>query len=214
MGARRTASIVSAVGLGLAMIGYPVAAYFAFRHLEPRMASGVLLLMFVPAAASRLAASTRRALAPLALLPVLTAALLLGSAALGSATLALLVPVVVNATLLLVFGATLVRGPPMIERFARLQVEDLTPAELRWCRGWTWGWSVFFLLNGGIALALAQLPTMDAWTTYNGLVAYILLGTMFGVEYSIRKYRFGRLGDHLLDRALRRVFAALGRSHP
>ena len=62
--------------------------------------------------------------------------------------------------------------------------------------------AAFFLVNGGIALALARLPTMDAWTTYNGLVAYLLMGTMFGVEYSVRKYRFGRLGTHALDRLL------------
>ncbi|MCA9707283.1 MAG: hypothetical protein KDK70_15630 [Myxococcales bacterium] len=213
MGARTVASIAASVTFGVAAVGYPIAAYFAFRHLSPRVASAVLLAVFVPAAVSRLSARTRAALAPLALLPVLTVVLLLASAALGSTGLALLVPGLINATLLLSFGATLVWGPPIIERFARLQVDDLTPAELRWCRGWTWGWSAFFLVNGGIALALARLPTMDAWTTYNGLVAYLLMGTMFGVEYSVRKYRFGRLGTHALDRLLRRTFEALGRSH-
>ncbi|MEM9457076.1 MAG: hypothetical protein AAGF11_23055 [Myxococcota bacterium] len=212
MGAKRIASIASSVVFGVALVGYPVVAYFAFRHLSPRVASAVLLVVFIPAAVSRLSARSRAALAPLAMLPLVTVGLLLGSAALGSTGLALLVPVLVNATLLLAFGATLVSGPPMIERFARLQVDDLQPAELRWCRGWTLGWSAFFLVNGSIALYLSQLPTMEAWTTYNGLVAYILMGTMFGVEYSVRKYRFGRLGTHLLDRILRRTFEALG--HP
>lgn len=210
MDAKKIASIASSIVFGVALVGYPIAAYFAFTHLSPRVASAVLLAVFIPAAVSRLSARSRAALAPLAMLPLLTVGLLLASAASGSAGLALLVPVLINATLLLAFGATLVRGPPMLERFARLQVDDLEPAELRWCKGWTWGWSAFFGFNGGTALVLALRPTMEAWTTYNGLVAYILMGTMFGVEYSIRKYRFGRLGTHVLDRALRRAFEALG----
>jgi len=214
MGVKKTASIVSSIVMGVAMVGYPVATYFAFRHLSPRTACAVLLVLFVPAAVSRLSAGYRQALAPLALLPVLTIGLLVGSAVLDAPDLALLVPVLVSTTLLLAFASTLIKGPPIIERFARLQVDDLTPPELRWCRRWTWGWSAFFLTNGAIALHLALQSTMDAWTTYNGLIAYILMGTMFGVEYSVRKYRFGRLKDHLLDRMLARAFTALRRPSP
>lgn len=214
MGPRKITSIIASVLFGVAVVGYPVAAYFAFRHLSPKMAAAVLLAVFIPAAISRLGARTRAALAPLAMLPLLTVGLLLGSAVLGSARLALLVPVLISATLLVAFALTLFRGPPMIERFARLQVDDLAPAELRWCLAWTWGWSAFFLVNGTIALVLSLQPTMDAWTTYNGLVAYALMGTMFGVEYSIRKYRFGRLGTHPLDRLLRRAFEAFGHTSP
>ncbi len=214
MGLKKTASIVSSIVMGVATIGYPVAAYFAFRHLSPRDASALLIVLFIPAAVARMSSRSRQALAPLALLPLLIVGLLLTSAFTGRARLALLVPVLVNGTMLLAFASTLVKGPPLIERFARLKHDDLTPAELRWCRGWTWGWAVFLLVNGTIALVLAQLPSMDAWTTYNGLVAYILLGTMLGVEYSIRKYRFGRLGDHLLDRMLARAFTAVGRPSP
>lgn len=202
---RKVASIV----FGVALIAYPVAAYFAFTHLEPRFAAAVLLIAFIPAAVYRLRSEVRRALAPFAAIPVLTAGMLAGSAIVGSAALALMVPVVINGALLFAFGSTLVWGPPMIERFARMQVDDLDDRELRWCRAWTWGWSAFFLLNGTTAAVLAAQPTMDAWTTYNGLIAYILMGHMFGIEYTVRKYRFGRLGDHVLDRALRRIFAAI-----
>jgi uncharacterized membrane protein len=204
-GAKKVASIV----FGVALIAYPVAAYFAFTYLEPRLAAAALLVAFLPAAIYRLRSEVRRALAPFAAIPVLTAGLLAGSAALGSTTLALLVPVFINAALLFAFGSTLLWGPPLIERFARMQVEDLSEPELRWCRAWTIVWSVFFVFNGSTAGVLATLPTMDAWTTYNGLISYILMGHLFGIEYTVRKYRFGRLGDHVLDRALRRIFAAI-----
>lgn len=216
------ASKIAAVAYAVGMVAYPVGVYLAFTRLSPAAAAGLLAAVLVPAAIlrSRRPAATRegehvpsplRALAPLAFLPLVTAGLLLIAAALGSAAPALLVPVAVNAGLLLAFGSTLWRGPPMIERFARMQVDDLDEAELRWCRGWTWGWSLFFVLNGGTALVLALRANLEAWTTYNGLVAYTLIGMLFGVEYVVRKHRFGRLGEHLLDRLLRRLFTALRR---
>jgi len=202
------------------MVAYPVGVYLAFTRLSPAAAAGLLALLFVPAVVTRLrrpgtearqraGPAALRALAPLALLPLATVGLLLAAAALGSAAPALLVPVAVNTGLLLAFGSTLWRGPPMIERFARLQVEDLGDAELRWCRGWTWGWSAFFVINGTTALVLALRLDLEAWATYNGLVAYALMGMLFAAEYVLRKRRFGRLGDHLLDRLLRRAFARL-----
>ena len=124
---------------------------------------------------------------------------------LGSTRFALLLPVAINATLLVAFASTLFRGPPLIERFARLTVNDLSEAELRWCRGWTIAWSAFFVVNGGVALALALAGSLWAWTAYNGLVSYIAMGMLFGIEYTVRKYRFGRFGDHALDRMLSRI---------
>ncbi len=201
-------SIVAAV----AMVAYPVGVYFAFAHLPARIASLVLLAVFVPAVVARLGGKTRQVVVPLAFLPAVTVGLLGVSAVLDTVDVALLVPVAINAALLSGFVFTLWREPPMIERFARLQVDDLSSAELRWCRGWTWGWAAFFFVNGAVALVLARGADLQAWTVYNGLVAYVLMGTMFGVEYVLRKYRFGRLGDNPLDRLLRAGFEALGKS--
>jgi uncharacterized membrane protein len=203
------AAKIASVAFGVALVAYPVAAYVSFSYLQPRVAAAVLLVAFVPAALARLRSPARRVLAPLALLPVLAALMLVGSVVLASTDLALLVPVALNAALLVAFGSTLRFGPPMIERFARLQVEDLGPAELRWCRGWTWGWMAFFAVNGLLAAVVTWRGSMAAWTAYNGLWAYVLMGHLLGIEYTVRKYRFGRLGDHALDRALARMFGAI-----
>jgi uncharacterized membrane protein len=117
------------------------------------------------------------------------------------------VPVLINAGLLATFAATLRRPPPMIERFARLQDPDLRPAEVAWCRLWTWLWRGYFTVNACISALHATRGSLWSWTTYNGLVSYLIAGTLFGVEYSIRKYRFGRLGVHWLDRSLGRIFS-------
>lgn len=208
-------SKIASVAQAVVFIAYPVAAYFAFTYLPARWAAGALLILFVPLVASRLGKNARAALAPLAVAPLLTVGLLAAATAFDVVALALLVPVGVSLALLATFGSTLVWGPPIIERFAHLTVEDLSDAELRWCRGWTWGWSAFFVVNGSVALFTALWSTLQIWTTYNSIIAYLLMGSMFGVEYSIRKFRFGRLGAHPLDRLLARTFAAFGHApHP
>jgi len=90
----------------------------------------------------------------------------------------------------------------MIERFARLQVQDLSAAELGWCRRWTFIWCAFFTANGLAALALALAAPLAWWTLYNGLLAYGLIGLLCAGEYVLRKRRFGRFSDTLPDRLL------------
>jgi uncharacterized membrane protein len=138
--------------------------------------------------------------------PVVAALLLVLAVVLGSSTSAMLLPTAINATLLVTFAATLPNGPPMIERFARLVVDDLSDAELRWCRAWTWIWVGFFAVNGSVALGLTLWASLPVWTAYNGVIGYMAMGMLFGIEYTVRKFRFGRLGDHVLDRALARAF--------
>ena len=89
------------------------------------------------------AASLRRLLVPLAAagLPALLAALL------EDPLLLLFVPVLVNLGLLVAFARSLWRGPPVIESLARLQVGDLSDAEVRYCRSVTGIWCVFFVAN-------------------------------------------------------------------
>jgi uncharacterized membrane protein len=127
-----------------------------------------------------------------AFVPLVTVGLLGLSAALDDAGFVLLVPVLVNLGLLATFAPTLRWGPPMIERFARLQEPELPGAKVAWCRMWTWIWCGFFLLNAGTAAALAVFAPLEWWTLYNGLIAYGLIGLMFAVELVLRHLKFGR----------------------
>ena len=80
---------------------------------------------------------------------------LLGSAVSGDHRFLLATPVLINAGLFITFAGSLRTDTPLIERFARMQVSDLSAEELRYCRSVTQVWSAFFVLNGGTALALA-----------------------------------------------------------
>jgi intracellular septation protein A len=103
-----------------------------------------------------------------------------------------LYPVLMNVLFLFAFGLTLFQGPPMIYRFAVLADKSIPKSmgEKRiaeYCRKVTIVWVLFFVFNGAMAL-LTILSGSDAlWSGYNGGVSYILIGTLFGVEFLVRK---------------------------
>jgi uncharacterized membrane protein len=165
---------------------YPLAIWFGHGSIEPRWLAGLLLL----AAATRLPALK----ASVAARWTAGGALLLVAVAVGSnAVLPLkLYPVLVNGALLAAFGASLLAGMPMVERLARLREPDLPPAGVAYTRRVTQAWCLFFAANGAIALGTALFASEAAWSLYNGVIAYILMGLMFGGEYLLR-IRFKRL---------------------
>ncbi|WP_137174327.1 hypothetical protein [Massilia sp. HP4] len=165
---------------------YPLAIWFGHDRIEPRWLAALLLLTVATRLPTlRLNQAARWSAA---------GALLLVAVAIASnAVLPLkLYPVLVNAAMLAAFGATLVSGPSMIERLARLREPALPPAAVRYTRRVTQAWCLFFIVNGAIALGTALFASEAVWSLYNGVIAYLLMGAMFGGEYLLRM-RFKRL---------------------
>jgi uncharacterized membrane protein len=182
------------------LIGYPVLVWFGLSHWNPRRLALVLLCVLLPAAALRLRGSSRAGLRGLAAVPLVTVCVLGVAAALDAEGYVLLVPVAINAVLLLGFLFTLrPASQSMIERMARLREPKLSGAKRAWCRLWTWVWCAFFVVNALIALFLARTAPVAWWALYNGLIAYGLLGCLLGAEWVLRRRRFGpsagRAGD-------------------
>jgi peptidoglycan/xylan/chitin deacetylase (PgdA/CDA1 family)/uncharacterized membrane protein len=191
-------------GLGLVLaVGYPALVALSVGFLGARLAALSLLGLLVLSRARTLRQDLRRARALIALAGSVGLLLALG-AILDDARFLLAYPSLVNAVLLAQFSWSL-RGTPIAERFARLEVEALTAAEIRYCRRVTVAWCVFFALNGGVATALAVAAPRAVWAAYTGGVSYVLMGLVFAVEYVIRKARYGRFGRGLVDRILARV---------
>jgi uncharacterized membrane protein len=194
--------------LGVTAVFYPLVVYSLLTSDGNTTPTWRLAWLLVPLGLSLVSALRargpwfRRVLPPLAALILVLFALTL-----NTLQPLLLVPVVINGTLLVTFGSTLFRGPPLIERFARLQHPDLTPAEVSWCRAWTKVWTGFFATNAVVATTLGLANRLELWALYNGLLTYIVMGGFFVGEYSVRKYRFGRYDAHPLDRLLRWCFA-------
>jgi uncharacterized membrane protein len=136
-------------------------------------------------------------------------ALLIGLAiATGDRTVLLLLPLVVSLYLLWTFVASLRRGPPMIERFARIVEDDLPDFTLPYCRGVTVVWCVFMAANSVCIAVLALAAPLSWWALYTGFVFYLLMGSLLAVEFVVRKLWFRYYQGGLADRLFARVFPA------
>jgi len=97
-----------------------------------------------------------------------------------------LYPALVNMALLLVFASSLAYPPTVVERIATLREGQLPPAAIHYTRRVTQVWCGFFVFNGLAALITALWTSNAVWALYNGLIAYLLMGTLFAIEWLIR----------------------------
>ncbi|EJP9706125.1 hypothetical protein NZF29_001852 [Escherichia coli] len=171
---------------GLLLLAWPFVIWFGLAHnglhwLLPLMALLLLLRL----------RQTRRQAGPLQavtqLVAVVGIALCVASFMLKTHQLLLFYPVVVNAVMLAVFGGSLWSAMPIVERLARLQEPDLPEKGVRYTRHVTQIWCDFFIINGGIALFTALYADMSLWTAWNGMIAYLLMGTLMAGEWLLRR---------------------------
>jgi uncharacterized membrane protein len=109
--------------------------------------------------------------------------------------------VVINITMLFVFGSTLFMPPNIIFRFATLADKSIkdSPYEkqiYKYCRNVTLIWCSFFILNGTAAclttfadkiFGLSPETARQIWAVYNGGISYCLMGMLFAGEFIVRK---------------------------
>lgn len=101
----------------------------------------------------------------------------------------LLYPVFINAAMAIAFGATLLQPQSMIERFARLQHPGFFPDRaVRYTRNVTIVWVAFFGINGAVALWTALAGSWTLWALHNGLISYILIGSLIVGEMFLRSH--------------------------
>lgn len=170
----------------VATAAYPLLVYLGFGRWDPLwLALGLAGLMLLRAAGARDAMWLVAAIG----------ALLLGAATtLAGSWLPLkLYPVMVSAVLLAVFGASLWRGPTVIERIARMREPQLPPAGVAYTRKVTLAWCAFFVGNGALSAATALWASEQLWLLYNGLLSYLLIGTFFVAEWLLRQRLRARL---------------------
>lgn len=96
-------------------------------------------------------------------------------------------PVVLSLGTAVVFGLSLLRPPSLIESFARLREPDLPPEGQAYCRTVTLVWTLWLVLNAAVAGALALWGSEAAWALWTGLIAYLVMGGLFGGEVLVRR---------------------------
>jgi uncharacterized membrane protein len=184
------------------VIAYPAAIYLGITHLGPRTLG---LALLVPNLVLRLAQAPPEHRRVVVRLPLAIAALVGLGAALAEPRFYLILPVLVNLTLLASFAGSL-RGPvSLVERYARLQDPDFPEGGPAYCRRVTVAWCWFFAANAVAGAALAVFAPVSWWALYTGVLAYILVGLGFTIEFLVRKRVFQRFGDSLPDRLLARL---------
>jgi uncharacterized membrane protein len=173
---------------------YPLTAALAVRWLGP---GWVVLALCALLAARALIKPARRAVPAPLTLGLLAVAATIGLVALRDQTLAVrLYPACMNAAMLAAFGASLIKGPSMIERFARIAEPELPETAVAYTRRVTWVWVGFFIVNGSIAAWTAFYADWSLWTLYNGLITYIAIGALFVGELLTRTLARRRAAGH------------------
>lgn len=169
-----------------ALLAYPLFIYFGLQYLQPRYI-GVLLIILLTAriivAKSQLSWNNVKPLLPATFAGLFCSLLMLLS---NNPLMVKANPIFINAVLLMLFSISLYRPPSMIERIARLSDPDLPDEGVRYTRQVTKVWCLFFLLNGLVSGYTTFYCSLEIWTLYNGLIAYLLMAMVFAVEYSIR----------------------------
>ena len=99
----------------------------------------------------------------------------------------------VSGSLLALFGWSLWQPMTLVERIARLQEPQLPPAAIRYTRQVTRIWCGFFIFNGAIAIATIWYGDLALWSLYNGLLSYLLMGTLMAGEWLVRQRVRARL---------------------
>ena len=170
-----------------ANLAYPFLAYGALQYLPPM----ALALAFAGFLGMRLALAALSRSGPIG-----AAEIWLIAAAGGGALIWSLIspvaglkayPIFVNASFAAVFAYSLLFPPTVVERIARLRPIDCTPHALIYFRHVTVAWVGFFILNGTISALTALSGSLELWTLYNGLISYLLIGSMFAGEFIIRR---------------------------
>lgn len=166
---------------GVAVALYPVLVYFGLQHFDPRW----LALFLVVVVGVRLFGQHLPAKVGLGMVVAVGAATVL-TLTTGSELGLLLYPVLMNAAFFVVFLASWIYPPTVIETIARLQEPELPPAALGYLRKLTLVWVGFFAFNGSVA-ALSIPLGREAWALYNGLIAYVLMAALFLGELLVRR---------------------------
>jgi uncharacterized membrane protein len=168
--------------IAIVTLSYPAAVYFGLQAFEPKLIAILLLAV----AGIRLLALDKNPLNHWAWLPAI-AILALWSVSSNSDTGIKLYPVLVNLSFLALFAWSLKSGPPIIERLARLTEPNLPASGVQYTRQVTVIWCVFFFINGSISAYTVWLENAKIWALYNGLVSYLLMGSLFSIEWLVRR---------------------------
>lgn len=95
-------------------------------------------------------------------------------------------PPLCNFVFFMIFFVSIFTKEPLILRFAKMYGDNPKGAALNYIRNLTYVWTVFLFINFVISIWTIYLSD-KIWMFYNGFISYFLIGTLFILEYILRK---------------------------
>ena len=173
----------------LVLFTYPLIVYFGIQTVPPSLI-GVLLLILLAMRFGVLRPEERKIQIPFLLVLVAYATL---ATIMRSEKFLLYYPVVVNLVLCAVFLLSLRGSESILLRLVRARGIKMSVYGPAYLNRLTIVWALFFILNATVA-GWTTTQSMEVWTLYNGLIAYILVGVMVGAEWLFRIHYKKRKG--------------------
>ncbi len=98
-----------------------------------------------------------------------------------------LYPIVINFLFFSIFFASLFAKETVIQKIARCMDGKLEEPVFSYTKRLTYIWVIFLFANFLISCVTLFMPN-KFWVLYNGCISYILVGTLFFVEYIVRYF--------------------------
>ena len=172
-----------------ASAAFALAAHAAIMQGLSARAGAMLALVPVAILIFALARRSSRKLAGLALLVAAAALAWLAFPALTQNFPSLFFLEHAGGQLLLacIFGRTLMRGhEPLVTQFARAFHGEVPPEAVRYTRGVTIAWTIFFVVLFVLSCGLYLAGFLAAWSLRANILSQIAVGLMFIIEYAVR----------------------------
>jgi len=206
--------------LAIALLAYPAAVFFLVDRASPF----VLACLFTAIAGPRLLLATnltKQAIAiglvGLAVLCVVTALAqnyfavklypaAISAAAAGWCAYTIIVPPTAIGRLLTIIHRSTSGLPKHIREripLARGSDEEMEPSAVQqiYLRGLTAVWMTFFAANAIVSLYIAVAHSTGAWALYSGIISYLLIALVIGLEILYRPFYQRRFDSDATDAA-------------
>lgn len=179
--------------LALLLFTYPVIVYFGLNYIEPGILAAVFAVIFVARYLVQQAKKDDKQNKTYPKIPhlhvvLITVLVLLSYSVIANSALALkFYPVIVSLSFFAIFSYSLYHAPSVVEIIASFD-EQLDAAGIIYTRKVTQIWCLFFILNAIIATYTIFTDNEQLWLLYNGLISYILMGSLMAVEFVVRHF--------------------------
>ena len=176
------AQIVKALVV-LFFIAYPFIVYFGLSYFPPSF-FGLVLVVLLAVRFGIIKPEERKLMFPILLMFIAYAIV---TVILDDTRLVLYYPALVSLVMCFVFANSLRDDEPLLLRLVKakgMKTSKHTPQYLFWLTGL---WAMFFAFNG-IASYWSSTISLHAWTLYNGLISYFIIGFLMAVEWLYRRH--------------------------